>query len=140
MKRIVLRSTIICMLRNGELSEPHVVSRIHLPLITCREMPPNALSLKQRLAALSNSPSSPTSPYGQEPPRSPLGTRRKPFFNPPWAKRQHETFVGNGAYGESEKVQQVMAKMIFQAGVDFELVLHRFNHYVFHLTMRVIDY
>lgn len=35
-------------------------------------------------------------------------------------------------------VQQVMAKMIFQAGVDFELVLHRFNHYVFYLTMRVI--
>ncbi|KAF9459209.1 RhoGAP-domain-containing protein [Collybia nuda] len=83
-------------------------------------MPPNPLSLKQRLAALSNSPSSPTSPYGQEPLRSPIGTRRKPFFNAPWAKRQHETVVGNGAYGESEMVQQVMTKMIFQAGVDFE--------------------
>jgi Rho GTPase-activating protein 1 len=84
---------------------------------------PNPLSLKQRLAALSNSSSSPSS-YGQEPPRSPiaLGAKRKIFT--PW-KRQHESASVNGfreEYGESEAVQEVMAKMIFQAGVDFELV------------------
>jgi Rho GTPase-activating protein 1 len=101
-------------------------------------MPPNPLSLKQRLAALSNPPSSPTSPHGQESPRLPLGTRRKPFFNAPWAKRQqYDNIVENGTYGESERVQEVMAKMIFQAGVDFELVLHCSDQYVFHLTFRM---
>lgn len=81
-------------------------------------MPP-PVSLKQRLAALSISPSSPTSPYGQEP-RSPLSVKRKTLFTPPWSKRQqHEPVTTNGA---SELVQEVMTRMIFQAGVDFESV------------------
>ena len=83
---------------------------------------PNPLSLKQRLAALSNLQSSPTPPYGQEPPRSPilLAAKRK-IFTPPW-KRQHESTSGlrEEYYAESDAVQEVMAKMIFQAGVDFE--------------------
>ncbi|RDB14657.1 Rho GTPase-activating protein 8 [Hypsizygus marmoreus] len=78
-------------------------------------MPP--VSLKQRLAALSISPSSPTAPNGPEP-RSPISLKRKTLFNPPWAKRsQHEARVTNG---EAEMVQEVMTRMIFQAGVDFE--------------------
>ncbi|KAG5637436.1 hypothetical protein H0H81_004595 [Sphagnurus paluster] len=77
------------------------------------EMPP--LNLKQRLAALSVSPSSPTSSHGQEP-RSPIFAKRK--FNPPWVKRpQHEN---NYSEGDSGMVEEAMAKMIFQAGVDFE--------------------
>jgi Rho GTPase-activating protein 1 len=84
---------------------------------------PNPLSLKQRLAVLSTLPSTPTSPYSQDPPRSPisLAAKRK-IFTPPW-KRQHEPALANGLgeeYGESEAVQDVMARLIFQAGVDFE--------------------
>ncbi|KAF8887151.1 CDC42 rho GTPase-activating protein [Infundibulicybe gibba] len=83
-------------------------------------MPPGTLSLKQRLAALSNAQSSPTAPLGADPiPRSPIGARRKQLFNPSWAKRQGDG-VAAGARVESEMVQEVLSKMIFQAGVDFE--------------------
>ncbi|KAF5371987.1 hypothetical protein D9615_008144 [Tricholomella constricta] len=79
-------------------------------------MPP--ISLKQRLAALSLSPSSPTSPHAQEP-RSPFSPKRKTLFNPPWLKRpQHEN--NNIMGGDPGLLQEVMARMIFQAGVDFE--------------------
>ncbi|GLB33222.1 putative divergent CRAL/TRIO domain containing protein [Lyophyllum shimeji] len=79
-------------------------------------MPP--INLKQRLAALSISPSSPTPPHGQGP-RSPMAAlKRKATFIPPWVKRpQHEHNLGGE---ESVMLQEVMAKMIFQAGVDFE--------------------
>lgn len=81
-------------------------------------MAPN-LSLKQRLTALSLASSPPTSPTLSDSPRSPT-FRRKPFnFNPPWVKRAQES-TSNGGYGESEMVQEVLSKMIFQAGVDFE--------------------
>ncbi|TFK34785.1 CDC42 rho GTPase-activating protein [Crucibulum laeve] len=79
-------------------------------------MPPNPLNLKQRLTALSLAPSSPSSPHGT--PLSPSGMKRK-FFNPPWTKRQQEP-TSNIEYGEVEMVQEVMGRMIFQAGVDFE--------------------
>ncbi|KAG6822865.1 hypothetical protein H0H92_012237, partial [Tricholoma furcatifolium] len=97
-----------------------------------QRMPPT--SLKQRLAALSISPSSSSSSSsnGQEPsgPRSPFSAlkRKTQAFNPPWAKRpQHE---GAGASSPiqntmgmgSGALQEVMARMIFQAGVDFECV------------------
>ena len=80
-------------------------------------MPPN-ISLKQRLAALSIAPSSPTSPYGSDaPPKSP--SRRK--FNAPWARRNanENLEVDSGA---RDRVQDVMNKLIFQAGVDYECV------------------
>ncbi|EEB93500.1 hypothetical protein MPER_07830, partial [Moniliophthora perniciosa FA553] len=54
-------------------------------------MPPNGLSLKQRLTALSIAPSAPSSPHNYD--HSPQ---------------------------ELEMVQEVMSKLIFQAGVDFE--------------------
>ncbi|KAG2123806.1 hypothetical protein DEU56DRAFT_828775 [Suillus clintonianus] len=77
-------------------------------------MPP---SLKQRLAALSLAPSSPTSPLGSfdSGPHSLLNRRK--IFNPPWKRTP-------GATGDEpdarDKVQEVMGKVIFQAGVDFE--------------------
>ncbi|KAG6856077.1 hypothetical protein H0H87_007607 [Tephrocybe sp. NHM501043] len=79
-------------------------------------MPP---SLKQRLAALSISPASLSSTHGQEL-RSPFLALKKKTqaFNPPWVKRpQHES---TSTLGESAAVQEVMPRMIFQAGVDFE--------------------
>lgn len=79
-------------------------------------MPPNPLNLKQRLAALSIAPSSPTTPYnGAETPKSPA--RRK--FNAPWARRNSHD---QGGEDERDKVQDVMNKLIYQAGVDFEYV------------------
>ncbi|KNZ76871.1 Rho GTPase-activating protein 1 [Termitomyces sp. J132] len=80
-------------------------------------MPP--FNLKQRLAALSISPSSPSPSNGQEP-RSPFSALKKKTqaFTPPWAKRpqQESTLM----LGESGAVQEAMDRMIFQAGVDFE--------------------
>jgi Rho GTPase-activating protein 1 len=76
---------------------------------------PNPLTLKQRLAALAVSPPSPTGP---ELPRSPGGKRRG-FFNPSWVKRPQ----ANGQTEErdaQDRIQHVMSRMIYQAGVDFE--------------------
>ncbi|KAF8157898.1 hypothetical protein B0H34DRAFT_789025 [Crassisporium funariophilum] len=90
-------------------------------------MPP--INLKQRLAALSLAQSSPSSPINYNGPDSPglrsptSAGKRKMFFNPPWIKRQQQTMESNGVhYAESESVmvQEVMSRMIFQAGVDFE--------------------
>ncbi|KAF8973769.1 hypothetical protein BDZ97DRAFT_1900560 [Flammula alnicola] len=93
-------------------------------------MPPPSFNLKQRLAALSLAQSAPSSPHKSHP-WSP-NTKRKTFFNPPsWMKRpQEENSSWNGesqyAYGDEEKrmVQEVLARMVFQAGVDFEVVLN----------------
>lgn len=102
-------------------------------------------NLKQRLAALSLAQSSPSSPSGAKytqsndydatglsvsPPITPNG-KRKIFNTPSWLKRpqEQETGVPNRGlehmYWDEEKrmVQEVMSKMIFQAGVDFEYVL-----------------
>lgn len=82
-----------------------------------KDMPPN-ISLKQRLAALSIAPSSATTPHGSDAaPKSP--SRRK--FNAPWARRNTNE-QAEGAPGERDKVQDVMHKLIFQAGVDYECV------------------
>ncbi|KZP23326.1 CDC42 rho GTPase-activating protein [Athelia psychrophila] len=78
-------------------------------------MAPN-ISLKQRLAALSIAPSSPTAPHGSNAtPKSP--SRRK--FNAPWARRNTNEQV-EGDPGARDRVQDVMSKLIFQAGVDYE--------------------
>lgn len=76
-------------------------------------MPP---SLRQRLAALSLAPSSPTSPLGSDSGPHSLRSRRK-VFNPPWKQTLGATGDEPGA---RDKVQEVMGKVIFQAGVDFE--------------------
>ena len=85
------------------------------------EMPPTNLTLKQRLAALATATSSPTPPY-DAPPKSP-GAGRRAFCNPTWIKRPS---VDGSLFGESssdpgnDKLQEVMGRMIYQAGVDFE--------------------
>jgi hypothetical protein len=79
------------------------------------------LTLKQRLAALATATSSPTPPY-DAPLKSP-GAGRRAFFNPTWIKRPS---VDGSLFGESssdpgnDKLQEVMGRVIYQAGVDFE--------------------
>ncbi|KAG6864402.1 hypothetical protein C0991_009853 [Blastosporella zonata] len=74
------------------------------------------LNLKQRLAALSTSP---TSQHGQELRSSLSALKRKTqAFNPPWVKRPQQE--STATLGESAAMQDVLQKMIFQAGVDFE--------------------
>lgn len=75
-------------------------------------MPP---SLKQRLAALSLAASSPTSPLGSD--SGPHSISRRKVFNPHWRRTPSATGCEPGA---RDKVQEVMGKVIFQAGVDFE--------------------
>lgn len=86
-------------------------------------MPPNSpFNLKQKLASLSLSQSSLSSPNGVER-GSP--TMRKMLFNPPW-KRQAPSPYDAQAQGQSPGlVQDVLPRMIFQAGVDYECVESR---------------
>ncbi|KAF8843406.1 hypothetical protein BDN67DRAFT_964513 [Paxillus ammoniavirescens] len=70
-------------------------------------MPPN---LKQRLATLSLAPSSPSSPLGAPGLRS--------TFRPPW-KGSSQDATGSESDAR-DKVQEVMGRVIFQAGVDYE--------------------
>jgi Rho GTPase-activating protein 1 len=87
-------------------------------------MPPNAFNLKQRLAALSLAPSSPSSPFRTEDglPRTPASpTKLKKFSGPHWPKKSPSTLVhGEEQQAARNRVEEVMGKMIFQAGVDFE--------------------
>jgi len=86
-------------------------------------MAPTTLSLKQRLAALATATSSPTAPY-DAPPKSPGAGGRRAFFNPTWIKRP--SMDGSLFGGESsrdpanDKLQEVMGRILYQAGVDFE--------------------
>ncbi|KAJ7745201.1 CDC42 rho GTPase-activating protein [Mycena maculata] len=68
-------------------------------------------TLKQRLAALSLAQSAP----GAAPP-SPSSFKRK--FTAPWAKRPSTDDYG--PQDGRDNVEEVMSRMIFQAGVDFE--------------------
>lgn len=85
-------------------------------------MPVNT-TLKQRLANLSlanSAPSSPTSSHSTL--RLPL-LKKKTLFTPPWNRRVPDPAIGTE--GESrERIQDVMGKLVFQAGVDFEYVEH----------------
>ncbi|KAI6122637.1 hypothetical protein EDD16DRAFT_746097 [Pisolithus croceorrhizus] len=76
-------------------------------------MPPN---LRQRLAALSLAPSFPSTPLGATGPNSLNGPRKS--FVPPW-KRGSSHATSNES-GEKERVKELMGKVIFQAGVDYE--------------------
>lgn len=82
-------------------------------------MPPSSLSLKQRLAALSLASSAPSSPISAT---SPVKSPRKFSFAPPWTRRQPEQSFAGQAVQSRDVVQDVMGKMLFQAGVDFECV------------------
>ncbi|KAF7364686.1 Rho GTPase-activating protein 8 [Mycena venus] len=68
-------------------------------------------TLKQRLAALSLAQSSPASG-----PPSPSSFKRK--FTAPWARKQ--SVDDYGTQSDRDNVEEVMARFIFQAGVDFE--------------------
>ena len=88
-------------------------------------MAPTNLTLKQRLAALATATSLPATPY-DAPPKSPGVDRRRAFFNPTWIKRPS---VDGSLFGgeqsrdpANDKLQEVMGRVIYQAGVDFEWV------------------
>ncbi|KAJ7228116.1 hypothetical protein B0H12DRAFT_232663 [Mycena haematopus] len=87
-------------------------------------------TLKQRLAALSMAQTSPSSG-----PPSPSSFRRK--FVPPWARKQSADDY-NPQDGR-DNVEDVMARFIFQAGVDFEFrSLHLKWITTYHCTTRVV--
>ncbi|TEB20117.1 hypothetical protein FA13DRAFT_1743366 [Coprinellus micaceus] len=88
-------------------------------------MPPGTLSLKQRLSALSLSTSSPSA-YDTDNSDSSFRTtlRRKAQAHAPWLRKESESFRGPPTAGDIERVQQVLPRMIFQAGVDYEVVLN----------------
>lgn len=105
--------------------ELNVIPNGHLRSTLLSVMPPKTLTLKQRLAALTQSPTSPTPQYGAEPsPRSPSSKRR---FNAPWSRRGSIP-DGYDIQSEEDKLQEVMGRMIYQAGVDYECVCSRFSH------------
>ncbi|KAF8992208.1 hypothetical protein BDZ89DRAFT_141317, partial [Hymenopellis radicata] len=87
-----------------------------------RKMPPTTLTLKQRLAALSASPSAPASPtnYSHQSYVEVESPKRRSFFNAPWSNKSRSSSYTDGTTHELNKVQEVMGKLIFQAGVDFE--------------------
>ncbi|KAJ7820219.1 hypothetical protein B0H14DRAFT_3111289 [Mycena olivaceomarginata] len=83
--------------------------------------PKAGTTLKQRLAALSlPQPQTSSSSGPSSAPLSPF--KRK--FTAPWARKQShntaEDYSGNGRERERDNVEDVMARLIFQAGVDFE--------------------
>jgi len=85
-------------------------------------MPPTTFKLKQRLAALSLAQSSLSGPNAYDAPTStwsPTAAKRK-FFNPPWVKRPTSPTSTATEFSDSMMVQEVLSRMIFQAGVDFE--------------------
>ncbi|KAJ2935871.1 hypothetical protein H1R20_g1223, partial [Candolleomyces eurysporus] len=87
-------------------------------------MPPGTLSLKQRLAALALAPSSPST-YDNDSSGSSLRStlKKKAQQHAPWLKRREDSTLEPTA-NEVEQVQQVLSKVIFQAGVDYEVVLN----------------
>ena len=117
-------------------------------------MPPQPLTLKQRLAALSLAPSSPSSPFspsiasptGSATPTlgSPLTpTMKTPvvmpkkrgsslLFSPPWMKKSFQD--SETSYSAMERARDVMSRVIFQAGVDYECVFSFIRTYLFLYT------
>lgn len=93
-----------------------------IPRIVVLDMPPNPLSLKQRLAALSANINSPSRSSSFDlPPESPITSKRKAFFKQPFGKSSSiAPGVASGQYHGQERIQEVMNRLIFQAGVDYE--------------------
>lgn len=114
-----------------------LLSHTPLPLRRTVTMPPISLNLKQKLASLSQSTTS-SSPFGNESPSSPATMKKKFNFNPPWVKRQQNP-TGPGDYREEGTLQEVMSRMIFQAGVDFEWDSFFFSQPRFQLITFIIE-
>ena len=93
----------------------------HHPTALAYNMPPNPLSLKQRLAALSANINSPRSSSFDMTPDSPMSAKRKSFFKQPFGKASTSDHAPTDYHGQ-ERVQEVMNRLIFQAGVDYECV------------------
>lgn len=92
-------------------------------------MPPGTLSLKQRLAALAQSTTSPStysSDAGDSLTSLRSTIRRKAQTHAPWLRRQEEPLREPTA-AEVGQVEHVLSKMIFQAGVDYEYVSKQFR-------------
>jgi len=96
-------------------------------------MPPGTLNLKQRLAALSQSTSSPSS-YNDPPSTSSTFSsassafrstiKRKAQAHAPWLGnlnfRREQLDEGEWTAEQVQQVQMVIPRMIYQAGVDYE--------------------
>lgn len=83
-------------------------------------MPPNPLSLKQRLAALNTSFNASTSQLVDHigSPSSPSTPKWLPFLS----RRNTEDNL-EGMLGE-DQIHEIMSRVVFQAGVDYESVCH----------------
>lgn len=87
---------------------------------------PAPRTLRERIALLASNVNKPLSSG----PSSPVTRSYVPRINPPKRrapppippKRSVATFSGESAYKE-DRVQEVMTRVIFQAGVDYESVL-----------------
>jgi hypothetical protein len=90
----------------GEKKKSRRVTSTRLTRLLTR-MFPNTLTLKQRLTALTQPPSPSSSPRS-----SPI--RRK--FSAPWVKRT----VPPCPHQNEDRLQLIIGKMIYQAGVDYE--------------------
>ncbi len=129
-------------------------------------MPPSSLNLKAKLSALALAQSSPSPPsnhyyshaHGNSPTTTPTDSsnKRKMFFQShahtasSWLKKplrnhgwssNHDDGESNGhVYGDEEKrvVQEVLGKMIFQAGVDFEYVASWFCFLFYFMEPKIL--
>lgn len=72
---------------------------------------PSTPTLKQRLTALTQSPPSPSSPQA---------TPTKRRFTAPWVKRTTAQGGRQDEFTGEDRVQFIMSRMIYQAGVDYE--------------------
>ncbi|KAL5501361.1 hypothetical protein ACEPAH_8621 [Sanghuangporus vaninii] len=101
-------------------------------------MPPPMLTLKQRLANLAqtasgSSPANSSSSSRQTPSTSNFGTlgsaiaKRKAQFKPPWTTHGVKPNLNIESLQKEEdvrKLDEVLSRMIFQAGVDYEVVMN----------------
>lgn len=83
-------------------------------------MPPNTFNFKQRLAALASA-HGPTSHGADDAASSPTSSRR-PLFTP--IPRRRNTYDGHTAGSSEDKLQEILGRVIFQAGVDYEYAEH----------------
>jgi Rho GTPase-activating protein 1 len=87
-------------------------------------MPPGSLNLKQRLAAIATAhTSSSTSVFddvSQDSPRSATQKRRPFNFPMPQRRSTQDSFRGSTS---EDQLQEILSKIIFQAGVDYESVV-----------------
>ena len=82
-------------------------------------MPPNPLNLKQRLAALTTAASSSSAGSGEQSPRSPFARRRPGFPSIPLRRNTQDS---QAWHHSEEELQDILGRVIFQAGVDYESV------------------